>query len=145
MATGADETTMAKVATSAPAPKAERVARLLAAEPALAGTVPLPAVTAELGRADLKSAQIVAKLFERYADRAAFGQRVTEVVRNAAGRELSMTLTGPNPYQLTADSAVRATLRLIAGEAAPGSHTPSTALGADFVATLDDVHLSPIA
>lgn len=88
MATGADETTMAKVATSAPAPKAERVARLLAAEPGLAGTVPLPAVTAELGRADLKSAQIVATLFERYADRAAFGQRVTEVVRNAAGRQV---------------------------------------------------------
>ena len=66
-------------------------------------------------------------------------------VRDAAGRQLSMTLTGPNPYQLTADSAVRAVLALIDGVAAPGSHTPSTAFGPDFVATLDDVHLGPIA
>jgi short subunit dehydrogenase-like uncharacterized protein len=65
-------------------------------------------------------------------------------VRNAAGRQLSMTLTGPNPYLLTADSALRAVLKLIAGAAQPGAHTPSTALGPDFVTELDGVQLSPI-
>ncbi|GAA3438676.1 trans-acting enoyl reductase family protein [Kutzneria kofuensis] len=66
------------------------------------------------------------------------------LVRNAAGRELSMTLTGPNPYQLTADAAVRAVTKLIAGAAEPGSHTPSSAFGPEFVAELDDVQLSPV-
>ncbi|EWM12789.1 MULTISPECIES: trans-acting enoyl reductase family protein [unclassified Kutzneria] len=65
-------------------------------------------------------------------------------VRNAAGRQLSMTLTGPNPYLLTADSALRAGLKLIAGDAQPGSHTPSSAFGPDFVAELDGVTLSPV-
>lgn len=65
-------------------------------------------------------------------------------VRNAAGRELSMTLTGPNPYLLTADSALRAVAKLIAGAAQPGAHTPSTAFGPDFVTELDGVELSPI-
>ncbi len=66
-------------------------------------------------------------------------------VRNAAGRQLSMTLTGPNAYQLTADSAVRAVTKLLAGAATPGAHTPSTAFGPDFITELDDVRLSPIA
>jgi len=65
-------------------------------------------------------------------------------VRNAAGRQLSMTLTGPNPYLLTADSALRAAVKLIAGATQPGAHTPSTAFGADFVTELDGVELSPI-
>jgi saccharopine dehydrogenase (NAD+, L-lysine-forming) len=65
-------------------------------------------------------------------------------VRNAAGRQLSMTLTGPNPYLLTADSALRAALKLVAGDAQPGSHTPSSAFGPDFVAELDGVTLSPV-
>jgi saccharopine dehydrogenase (NAD+, L-lysine-forming) len=65
-------------------------------------------------------------------------------VRNAAGRQLSMTLAGPNAYQLTADSAIRAVTKLIAGAATPGAHTPSTAFGPDFITELDDVRLSPI-
>jgi saccharopine dehydrogenase (NAD+, L-lysine-forming) len=65
-------------------------------------------------------------------------------VRNAAGRQLSMTLTGPNAYQLTADAAVRAVTKILAGEASSGAHTPSTAFGPDFVAELDGVELSPI-
>lgn len=67
------------------------------------------------------------------------------LVRNAAGQERSMTLTGPNAYQLTADAAVRAVTKLIAGQAEPGSRTPATAFGPGFIAELDAVQLSPIA
>jgi saccharopine dehydrogenase (NAD+, L-lysine-forming) len=116
--------------------------------------VPEFAATAQSLLAPLMRAAVAQEVTKRFigllpgpSSRTRDGSRceVWGLVRNAAGRELSMTLTGPNPYQLTADSAVRATLRLIAGEAEPGSHTPSTALGPDFVATLDDVRLSPIA
>jgi saccharopine dehydrogenase (NAD+, L-lysine-forming) len=65
-------------------------------------------------------------------------------VRNAAGRQLSMTLTGPNAYTLTADAALRAVTKLVAGAAEAGAHTPSTAFGPDFVAELDGVELSPV-
>ena len=58
-------------------------------------------------------------------------------VRNAAGEARSATLTGPNAYDLTADAVLRAVRRL--PEAAPGAHTPSSALGPGFVEELDGV------
>jgi short subunit dehydrogenase-like uncharacterized protein len=60
-------------------------------------------------------------------------------VRDAAGRTVSGTLTGPDPYDLTADAVVRAVTRL--AEAPPGAHTPSTAFGPEFVETLDGVSI----
>jgi short subunit dehydrogenase-like uncharacterized protein len=46
-------------------------------------------------------------------------------------------LTGPNGYDMTADAVVREIPLLAAAE--PGAHTPATALGPDFVRTLDGV------
>jgi saccharopine dehydrogenase (NAD+, L-lysine-forming) len=49
-------------------------------------------------------------------------------------------LTGPNAYDLTADSVVRAITRL--GSVRPGTHTPSTAFGPRYVTELDGVTLT---
>jgi short subunit dehydrogenase-like uncharacterized protein len=50
------------------------------------------------------------------------------------------TLTTPNPYDLTADSVVRAAIRLADQPAIPaGTHTPATAFGAGYVTELDGV------
>jgi saccharopine dehydrogenase (NAD+, L-lysine-forming) len=60
-------------------------------------------------------------------------------VRDETGRTVSGALSGPNPYDLTADSALRAVRRLLAGDVPAGTHTPSSAFGADFVRELDGV------
>ncbi|WP_433209416.1 saccharopine dehydrogenase family protein [Dactylosporangium sp. CS-047395] len=73
------------------------------------------------------------------AVRAAQGCEVWAEVRDAAGNVRTATLTGPNAYALTADASLRAVQRVLAGEVAPGVHTPSSALGAGFVRTLDGV------
>jgi short subunit dehydrogenase-like uncharacterized protein len=79
------------------------------------------------------------------ADAAARARSRCEVwgeVRDPAGNTVAGTLTGPDPYDLTADAVVRAVTRL--GEVAPGAHTPSTAFGPEFVETLDGVSLPPV-
>jgi short subunit dehydrogenase-like uncharacterized protein len=63
-------------------------------------------------------------------------------VRDADGGSASGTLTGPNAYDLTADSMVRATRRLLDGDVTPGAHTPSSAFGAAYVDSLDGVRVS---
>lgn len=78
------------------------------------------------------------------AIRAATRVDVWGEVRSAAGESVSGTLVGPNGYDLTADAVVRAARYLCAGTGptgpiAPGAHTPSTALGAEFVYELDGV------
>ena len=81
------------------------------------------------------------------ATRATTDCEVWGEVRNAAGQVRSATLTGPNPYDLTADAVVRAIRYVMAGTGpagpiAPGAHTPATALGADFVRELDGVRVN---
>lgn len=81
------------------------------------------------------------------AMRAATGVEVWGEVRDAAGRAVSATLTGPNAYDLTADAVVRAAVYLAAGAGpagpiAPGAHTPATALGPDFVRELTGVRVT---
>ncbi len=68
-------------------------------------------------------------------------------VRDADGHTRSGTLTGPNAYDLTADSVVRAVGRLNDSGTcpAPGVYTPSMAFGSDFAATLDGVRVSDIS
>jgi len=68
-------------------------------------------------------------------------------VRDAAGHTRSGTLTGPNAYDLTADSVVRAVGELNGARTrpAPGAYTPSMAFGADFAATLEGVRVSEVA
>jgi saccharopine dehydrogenase (NAD+, L-lysine-forming) len=45
----------------------------------------------------------------------------------------------PEAYAFTAESAVAAAARVVAGEVQPGAWTPAQALGAGFVATLPGV------
>jgi saccharopine dehydrogenase (NAD+, L-lysine-forming) len=63
--------------------------------------------------------------------------------RDAAGNTVTATLTGPNPYRLTADSVLRIVERLPALPA--GFQTPSLALGARFAGTLDEVTVTMAA
>jgi saccharopine dehydrogenase (NAD+, L-lysine-forming) len=60
--------------------------------------------------------------------------------RDAAGNTVVATLTGPNPYRMTADSVLRIMPRL--AELPVGFQTPSRALGADFAASLEDVRVT---
>jgi len=62
-------------------------------------------------------------------------------VADAEGNRVSLAMTGPNGYSLTADSTLRAVLKLADGGVPAGSHTPSSAFGADFVRELDGVVL----
>jgi saccharopine dehydrogenase (NAD+, L-lysine-forming) len=57
--------------------------------------------------------------------------------RDAAGNTVTATLTGPNPYALTADAVLRVMPGL--GDLPAGFQTPSRALGADFASSLDGV------
>jgi len=62
-------------------------------------------------------------------------------VRNAAGRTMTAAITTPNPYRLTALTAVAAAQRVLAGDVAPGFQTPARALGGDFVLSIPGVEL----
>lgn len=57
-------------------------------------------------------------------------------------RSATATMTTPNPYNLTADSVLRAVARLCSkdgGPVRPGTHTPVTAFGPEFVSQLDGI------
>ena len=94
----------------------------------------------------------VARGLKRWVPRAVQGPDASErsrsrgelwgEVRNAAGKRFSLTLTTPDPYALTADAALRAVERVLAGRVAPGASTPAQALGADFIAECDGVWVS---
>ena len=58
-------------------------------------------------------------------------------VADESGGEVQGTLTTPESYRLTAISALASIDRVLAGGIEPGAHTPSTAFGADFVASLE--------
>ena len=65
--------------------------------------------------------------------RARTRSRVWGEARDAAGQVVRARLTAPSGYTLTAQSAVRAAMRLLAGGVPTGFLTPSRAFGADFV------------
>jgi saccharopine dehydrogenase (NAD+, L-lysine-forming) len=69
----------------------------------------------------------------RAAGRSEFWARA----RNPAGAEVEGTLTAPEGYHLTMLTALAAVDRLLAGSVPAGAHTPSTAFGADFIASID--------
>ena len=62
-----------------------------------------------------------------------------------AGHTVAMRLRTREAYTLTAESGVKATLRVIEGRLAPGAYTPSMAFGADYVLALDGSKLSHVA
>ena len=59
--------------------------------------------------------------------------------RNAAGRTVTATLETPEAYRLTAESAVAAVERVLAGKVQPGAWTASQAFGSGFVTELPGV------
>ena len=65
-------------------------------------------------------------------------------VRGADGTTATGALTTPAPYQLTADTVLRAVARLTEGGVTPGAHTPATAFGPDFLTSLHGVTLGEV-
>ncbi|HSK75497.1 MAG TPA: saccharopine dehydrogenase NADP-binding domain-containing protein [Thermoanaerobaculia bacterium] len=59
--------------------------------------------------------------------------------RNAAGRTVTATLETPEAYRFTAESAVAAVERVLAGKVQPGAWTASRAFGPGFVTELPGV------
>jgi short subunit dehydrogenase-like uncharacterized protein len=58
---------------------------------------------------------------------------------DARGRRTIARLRTPNGYAFTARAAIAAVRRLLASPPLPGFHTPVTALGLDFVLSVDGV------
>jgi short subunit dehydrogenase-like uncharacterized protein len=75
------------------------------------------------------------------ATRARTRSEVWGCVSDASGNTVTGLVTGPNAYDLTADSVVRAVARLLAGGVAAGAHTPSSAFGPGYADTLDGVRV----
>ena len=65
-------------------------------------------------------------------------------VRDDAGNKVALRLCTRESYTLTAESAVTATLSVMAGGLAPGAYTPSMAFGPDFVLGLAGTRLSRV-
>lgn len=63
-------------------------------------------------------------------------------VHTRSGEARTATLDAPEGYQLTALTAVECAKRVLAGEVSPGSWTPATAFGVDFIKTFDGVSTS---
>jgi len=62
--------------------------------------------------------------------------------RTPAEESVVVTAETPEGYTLTAIAAVRSVERVLAGEVAPGAHTPSRAFGKDFLASIEGVRIS---
>lgn len=62
-----------------------------------------------------------------------------------AGHKVAMRLRTREAYTLTAESGVKATMKVIEGRLAPGAYTPAMAFGADYVLELEGTTLSRVA
>ena len=58
---------------------------------------------------------------------------------NAVGTMVESTLVTPEPYALTAKTAVKIVRRIADGEVTVGFQTPSAIFGADFITSFDGV------
>lgn len=72
-------------------------------------------------------------------ERAAATSEIWGRVEAADGRAVETRLTTPNGYVLTANSAVEAVRRLLAGGIPSGGQTPSSAFGADYAVSLPGI------
>jgi short subunit dehydrogenase-like uncharacterized protein len=61
------------------------------------------------------------------------------------GHKVAMRLRTREGYTLTAESGVRATLKVLDGRLAPGAYTPSVAFGTEYVMELEGTTLSRVA
>jgi saccharopine dehydrogenase (NAD+, L-lysine-forming) len=117
-------------------PAVERLSALASRAPAIAGHA--------LVQRGLKALVAAAVTGPSERDRARAGAEVWGRVTAPDGRSVTGTLSTPNGYALTADAALRALERVLAGTP-PGALTPSLAFGADFVRELDGVTVHPFA
>ena len=62
-----------------------------------------------------------------------------------AGHKVALRLRTREAYTLTAESGVKATMKVIEGRLAPGAYTPSMAFGADYVLELEGTTRSRVA
>lgn len=60
-------------------------------------------------------------------------------MQNAKGEKISATLTAPEAYELTAETALAAVLKTANGQVSTGYHTPAQAFGPDFILQFDGV------
>jgi short subunit dehydrogenase-like uncharacterized protein len=72
-------------------------------------------------------------------DRLAGRSLIVAEAWDAAGRHAVSRLVAPEAYRLTAWTAVETARRVAAGQCPPGYQTPSTAFGADFILSFDEV------
>lgn len=63
-------------------------------------------------------------------------------VSRSDGREITGTARTPEGYTFTAEATVASVLRLAEGRTPPGYHTPSTAFGSEFLATISGCELT---
>ncbi|MFA7693414.1 MAG: NAD(P)H-binding protein [Candidatus Hydrogenedentes bacterium] len=61
------------------------------------------------------------------------------LVSNESGDRVSMTMTTPNGYSLTFESAIRCAEHVLAGKVGGGAWTPSLAFGSQFIKELSGV------
>lgn len=97
----------------------------------------------------LLQAPIVQTLLERWVEQLPAGPSADEReegetfvwanARTADGTSATARLRGPEGYTFTAHAAVAAAQHVLRGDVAPGYQTPATALGADFVLSIDGV------
>ena len=66
-------------------------------------------------------------------------------VRDEIGRRAVSRLETPDGYDLTAETALRAVERVLAGDFVPGFQTPSMAYGADFILEFEGVRREDLA
>jgi saccharopine dehydrogenase (NAD+, L-lysine-forming) len=116
-----------------------------AAAPVLAlGQVAGPAARSRLVRGVLKS--LAGRLPGPSAEaRSKNRSQIWGEATDGDGKSVTGSATTLDPYDLTADSVVRIAVRLAGRQVPPGAHTPSQALGADFVRELDGVKLYDVA
>jgi short subunit dehydrogenase-like uncharacterized protein len=91
----------------------------------------------------------VKRLIKRYIDRNVLGpdeqsrlNNKTQIwgsISNEKGDTLIATLTTPEPYQLTAMTALESAIRVGEGSVYPGYKTPAQAFGNDFILYFDGV------
>jgi len=72
--------------------------------------------------------------------RSSFWGRVT----NTSGQSATLTMNGPEGYNLTVAATIKAVQKVLSGSVAAGTHTPSTAFGAGFIDDLDGIEIHQV-
>jgi short subunit dehydrogenase-like uncharacterized protein len=77
-------------------------------------------------------------------ERAAHTVRIWGEARNGDGDRALARMTTPDPYDVTAATAVESALRVLDGEVEPGFQTPVTAFDADYALGFDGIALDRV-